>query len=129
MLVPPPQLVLQAPAEQRWPSGQALPQVPQLVESVITSAQAAPQAAKPVAQPQTPLLQVWPAPQALPQAPQLAGSTFVAVQLDPHMANGVGQLLDEVQPEISTTNATASSLLIAWPPYVEIRSGHRRLFS
>jgi hypothetical protein len=86
------------------------------------------QASKPLAQPQMPLLHVWPAPQALPQAPQLAGSTFVAVHEDPHIANGVGQLLDEVQPEISTTNATASSLLITRPPYVEIRSGHRRLF-
>ena len=73
------------PPEQRWPAGQAFPQVPQFCGSVCVLVQKA-LAPEPHAfgveagQPQTPLVQVWPAGQTFPQVPQLAASVVVVAQ-------------------------------------------------
>ena len=73
------------PAEQRWPTAQAVVQLPQCWGSVWKLVQKAvapvPQALGVAAgQPQLPAEQVWPAGQTVPQAPQLLASVAVVAQ-------------------------------------------------
>jgi len=74
------QVATQAPATQAAPAGQALPQAPQLLGSVVTLAQAPAQTIWPAGQVQVPETQAAPAEQTLPQAPQLLGSVDTLTQ-------------------------------------------------
>jgi hypothetical protein len=84
--------VVQAPAAQYMPAGQALPQVPQLPPSLVRSVQNVPPVGVMQAfgepgghivvppPPQVPIWQATPAGQPWPQEPQLAGSIVRSAQ-------------------------------------------------
>jgi len=87
-VVPPPQLVAQAPCEQTLPLGQTVPHVPQLALSVWVVVQEPPQSVLPAphVDAQLPALQTFVAPQAFAQAPQLLGSLLVSIHPDSQVA-------------------------------------------
>lgn len=72
----------QEPAVHVASSGHLLPQVPQLLLSVLRSRHTMPQSVCPEEQPDehTPPEHVWPAPQLLPHVPQLRRSLEVSTQ-------------------------------------------------
>jgi hypothetical protein len=82
-VVEPGQTVWQRPIAQTCPAAQTLPQPPQFCGSLVVSAQLAPQAVAPAAQPHAPAAQIWRVPQVRPHAPQFAGSSVTAVHRPP----------------------------------------------
>lgn len=89
--------VTQREAEQLWPVAQRLPQLPQLVGSVLVSVQpdehivlgAVHVVVEPV---QLPLTQRCPDEQAKPQRPQLPTSLDTSTQVVPHITRGAVQV-------------------------------------
>jgi hypothetical protein len=100
------QLVEQAPREQTVPGGQTLPQAPQFMPSLKTSAQPLGQAFNPPAHTQTPPAHPCPTPQTFPQAPQLLGSFMVSA---PHPGGGWGPTLGDSLEHAPTLNTDAAS--------------------
>ena len=74
----------QTPAVQVCPVPHAVPQVPQLAESVCRLLQVPEHEVCPVPQAHAPAVQVCPVPQALAHAPQLAASVCRFLQLPEH---------------------------------------------
>src|SRR5690606_8539970 len=80
------------PAAQFWPSGQAIPQPPQLLRSVMVLAHVPLQSVWLGPQPQTPPVQLCPVGQALPHAPQCCALVIGLTQVPSHeMLPATGQ--------------------------------------
>ena len=73
--------------EQNWPVGHAVPQAPQLPESLVVFTQDEPQIVVPPAQFTPHLLaeHTWPLVQTVPQVPQFAGSVATVAHAVPHL--------------------------------------------
>ena len=85
----------QAPIRHDAGVGQTLPQVPQLVVSLVVSVHVPLQTMKPAGQPtaaQTPALQRWPAGHALPHDPQWALLFMTSAQALPHIICVAGHI-------------------------------------
>src|SRR4051812_41820647 len=76
LVLPPPQVTEQTPAEQTWLALHVVPQAPQFLGSLLLSTQRLPHLVLPPPQVRahTPAEQTWPALHTVPQAPQLLGS-------------------------------------------------------